>query len=69
MVIINKGEVGTVGTSDEAVMGYYVVEWLSEPYSLQMETDGMAGVIGTGKMVVDAIYYNRVPIAPYWNMK
>jgi hypothetical protein len=69
MMIINKGEVGAVGTSDEAVMGYYVVELLSEPYSLQMETDGMAGVIGTGKMVVDAIYYSRVPIAPYWYTK
>ena len=47
----------------------WLVEWLSEPYSLQVDTDGMAGVIGNGKMVVDAIYHNRVPLAPFWYTK
>ena len=47
-------------------MGYYLVKWLSEPYSLQAETEGMSGVIGAGSMVVDAVYYNRVERAPYW---
>jgi hypothetical protein len=46
-----------------------VVEWLSEPYSLQVDTDGMAGVIGTGKIMANAIYYNRVPSPPYWYTK
>ncbi len=50
MMKINKGEVGAVGMSDKMAMGYYVMEWLSEPYSLQVDMDGMAGVIGTGKM-------------------
>ncbi len=49
MMTKNIGEVGAVGMSDEAAMGYYVVEWLSEPYSLQVDMDSMAGVIGTGK--------------------
>ena len=66
---IKKGEVGALGTTDEAAMGYYLVEWLSEPYSLQMDTDGMAGVIGAGKMVVDAMYFNRVQRAPFWYTK
>ena len=61
--------VGALGTTDKAAMGYYLVEWLSEPYSLQMDTDGMAGVIGAGKMVVDAMYFNRVQRAPFWYTK
>jgi hypothetical protein len=60
------GEVGAVGTTDVAAMGYYLVKWLSEPYTLQEETERMAGLIGTGKMVADAVYFNRVQCAPYW---
>ena len=29
----------------------------------------MAGVIGAGRMVVDAIYFNRVERAPFWYTK
>ena len=47
----------------------WLVEWLSEPYSLKVDTDGMAGVIGNGKMVVDAIYHNRVPLTLFWYTK
>ncbi len=66
LMMIKEGEVGAVGTTDEVAMGYYVVRWLSEPYSLQVDTDGMAGVIGAGTMVVDAIYFNRVRRVPFW---
>jgi len=31
-----------------------------------VDTEGTAGLIGTGKMVADALYFNRVPCAPYW---
>lgn len=65
-LMVCEGEDGAVGTMDEAAMGYYLVKWLSEPYSLQAETEGMSGVIGAGSMVVDAVYYNRVERAPYW---
>ena len=37
--------------ADKATMGYYVVKWLSEPYTLQEETEGMSGMIGVGTMV------------------
>ncbi len=40
-----------------------MVQWLSEPYTLQVDTDGMAGVIGAG---IDGIYFNRLPKAPFW---
>jgi hypothetical protein len=42
LLMIREGEVGMVGMTDEAVMGYYVVKWLSESYSLQVDTDGMS---------------------------
>ena len=65
-LMICTGEVGVVGTSDEAALGYYVVIWLSEPYTLQEDKEGMAGVIKDGTLVVDAEYFNRVARAPHW---
>ena len=67
-LMMRSGEVGAVGTTDPAMMGYYMVKWLSEPYTLQEETVGMASLIGTGKMVAKAVYLNRVQCAPYWYM-
>jgi len=66
-LMMRIGEVGAVGTTDAAVMGYYMVKWLSEPYTLQEEKGGMASLIGTGNMVAKAVYFNRVQErAPYW---
>ena len=65
-LMIREGEDGAVATTDEAAMGYYIVKWLSEPYSLQEDTEGMSGVIGASVMVADALFYNRVERAPYW---
>jgi hypothetical protein len=65
-LMMRKGQVGAVGTSDKAVMGYYLVKWLSEPYTLQEDTEGMSGMIPTGSMVVDGLYFNRVQRAPHW---
>ncbi len=64
--MICKGQVGAVGTSDKAAMGYYLVKWLSKPYTLQEDTEGMSGMISTGSMVVDRLYFNRVQHAPHW---
>ena len=58
--------VGGVGTADEAAMGYYLVKWISEPYTLQADTEGMAGMISAGAMVVEGVYFNRVKKEPYW---
>jgi hypothetical protein len=50
-------DVGAVGMTDEAAMGYYLVKWLSEPYyTLQADTEGMAGMISAGTMVVEGVY-------------
>jgi hypothetical protein len=61
--------VGAIGTADDAAMGYYVVKWLSEPYTLQEDTDSMSGTICAGTMVVNALYLNRVEHAPHWYMQ
>ncbi len=42
------------------------MKWLSKPYSLQEDMEGMSGVIGSGVMVADALFYNRVMCAPFW---
>jgi hypothetical protein len=52
--------------ADNVAMGYYVIKWLSEPYMLQEDTDGMSRTIGAGTMVVDTLYFNRVERAPHW---
>jgi len=64
--MIREGEVGAIGTADEATMGYYVGKWLSKPYTLQEETESMSGMIGVGTMVVVMLYFNQVERARHW---
>jgi len=33
-LMIREGEVGAIDAAEEATMGYYVIKWLSEPYTL-----------------------------------
>jgi hypothetical protein len=68
-LMVREGEVGAIGTTDKAAMGYYLVKWLSKPYALQADTEGMSSIIIAGLMVVDALYFNRVERAPYWYMQ
>ncbi len=65
-LMMRSGDVGAVGTTDKAAMGYYLVKWLTEPYTLQAETEGMAGMIGAGTLVLKGVYFNRVRGALYW---
>ena len=64
--MIWEGEVGAVITTNEAVMGYYIVQWKSEPYALQADAEGISGIVTAGAMAVDGLYFNRVLQAPYW---
>ena len=57
-LMIQEGEVRAVGTTDDAAMGFYLIKWTSEPYALQIDTEGMSGVIADEAMVVDAVYFN-----------
>ena len=45
------------------------MEWLTEPYSLEEDTEELAGVIGTGTMVSNATFHNRVGGAPCWRTR
>jgi len=65
-LIVHEGKVGAVGTTDEAAVGYYFVKWLSEPYTLHDDTEGMSGMISTGKLVVDVLYFNPVHCTENW---
>ena len=67
-LMVHEGDIGVVGTDDKAAMGYYLMRWLSKPYTLQEDTEGMSGIIDAGAMVIDGLYYNRVQRAPYWYM-
>ncbi len=64
-LMIREGEVGAVGTTDEAAMGYYIVKWESESYALQADAEGILGIVTAGAMVADGLYFNRVQRAPY----
>jgi hypothetical protein len=65
-LMMREGHVAAVGMTDEAAMGYYLVKWLSKPYTLQEDTEGMSGMIPAGSMVVDGLYFNRVQQVPLW---
>jgi len=62
-LMIREGEVGAISMADEATLGYYVGKWLSEPYTLQEETEGMSGMIGAWTMVANMLYFNQVECA------
>jgi hypothetical protein len=59
-LMIREGEVGAVITTDEAAMGYYIVQWKSEPYALQVDAEGILGIVTAGAMAVDGLYFSRV---------
>ncbi len=61
-LMICEGEVEAIGTVDKAAMGY----WLSKPYTLQEETEDMSGMIGTGMLVADKLYFNQTECARHW---
>ncbi len=69
LLMIWEGEVGAVGMTDNAAMGYYVIKWTSELCNLQAVTEGVSGVIAARVMVVDGLYFNMVGRAPYWYMQ
>ncbi len=65
-LMMRKGQVGAVGMSDKAAMGYYLIKWLSKPHTLQEDTEDMTGMIPTRSMVVDGLYFNMVQRALHW---
>jgi hypothetical protein len=54
-LMTREGKVSAVGTNDEAAMGYYLIKWLSNPYTLQEDTGDMSGMIPARAMVIDML--------------
>ena len=69
---ITEGDVAAVSTSDEATVGYYLIIWIGEPYTLQEGDDdderrGIDGqLIAPGTLVAKARWLNPVGAAPFW---
>ena len=61
---------GAIRTNDESADGYYVLQWTTEPYTLQEDKE-MQGYLPittayAGEIVCDAVFLNPVPNAKYW---
>jgi hypothetical protein len=64
---VEKDNHGAFGTNDPDADGYYVVQWSSDPYTLQEDLPLDSGTfIPGGEIVCDATYYQKVPRAKHW---
>ena len=50
--LVQTGQYGAINTTDTYIMGYYVVELISETYTLQEETICDGKIITAGELVV-----------------
>ena len=68
--LIKVGGQGAFSTLDENAAGYYVVDWMSEPYTLQDDVElaeyTPAMWLKAGELVCDARYYHEVVGAKGW---
>ena len=67
---IKKGSIGAFSTDDPDADGYYIVEWLGEPFVLEedctLDTFDPPQHFKSGELVVYAKYFNKVQRAPFW---
>ena len=64
---VEIGNHGAFATNDPDADGYYVVQWTSDPYTLQDDLPLESGTfIPGGEIVCDAIYLRKVPRAKQW---
>lgn len=67
---IKEGENGAFQTEDPNADGYYLVQWLGQPYQLQESCVLSEYVppifVPKGETVCDARYWMKVPRAPQW---
>ena len=61
---------GEMRTDDDNTDGYYVLQWTSEPYTLQedkeMEVYTPPMTAYASEIVCDVVFFNPVPFAKYW---
>ena len=62
--------VGAMRTNDEATQGYYLVKWITKPYTLQENTVKKGEELQRSSFVVeiicDAVFWKPVPNAIDW---
>ena len=59
---------GALPTTDPDYNGYYIVQFQSDPYTLQENYQLDSGdYIPAGELVVNAFYYNKVPSTTMWH--
>jgi hypothetical protein len=67
---VNIGSYGALSTEDPAANGYYVLQWTSNPYTLQDDTAlteyDPPEMVEKGALVCEANYWNKVPRAKDW---
>ena len=70
-LLVQKVQYGSINTIDTATMGYYVIKFISEPYTLQEEKMHYEQISTTGELVVKAQYMNCIQDNTkwYWEQK
>ena len=56
--LLQTGKYGAINTTDTATMGYYVIKFMSKPYTLQEESMCDGQINTTGDLVVKSQYMN-----------
>jgi hypothetical protein len=67
---VNVGSFGALSTEDPDANGHYVVEWTSDPCTLQGDTEltehSPPEMVEKGSFVCEATHCNKVPRAKHW---
>ena len=67
---VEIGSYGALATDDPDAKGYYVLQWTSNPYTLQDDTElteyDPPEIVEKGTLVCEGNYLNKVPRAKDW---
>ena len=54
--LVQHGNYGSINTTDKSTMGYYVIKFVSEAYTLQEDTKYDGKIISDGELIVKPRY-------------
>ena len=64
--LVEEGKYGAIGTNDSREVGYYVVRFLSPPYTLQANKVVDGKILHKGEQVADACYLESMKSKTLW---
>ena len=67
--LIEEGKYGAIGTTDAREVGYYMVQFLSAPYTLQEKLIVDGKTLPVGEQVTDACYLESMKANTLWYFK